>query len=251
VSSFRANIESIAVKYFPDRLFALLVPFWIKDTKITHKPEGWLIQRAGLQMMSSTPKYLFMRMNEFEAKFEKHFKINEGETAVDVGACYGDTTIPMLIKTGKSGKVIAVEANPVNAKYLRMNVSEYQNCEVIEKAVWNKKGQISFWLHQAPTGGSIEHAYERNKEIKVDADTLDSLINGRHVDFLKIDVQGIEGEIISGAMNTLKSANKFVIETHYRDAPQKTYPKVLEEIKELKHKIFFDPKDGMIYGIMQ
>lgn len=251
MSKLKTMIESIALKCLPNSIFASLIPLWIKDTRVIRKPDGWLIKRSGLQMLSPTPKYLFMRMNEFEAKFEKHFKIEEGDTAVDVGACYGDTTIPMLMKAGKSGKVIAVEANPVNAKYLRMNVKEYKNCEVIEKAVWNKKEQVSFWLHSAPTGGSMEHAYERNKEIKVDADTLDSIMSGRHIDYLKIDVQGIEGDIISSAFNTLKGARKIIIETHYRNTPQQTYPKVMEQIKELKHKIFFDPADGIIYGILQ
>lgn len=242
--------DAFCLKFLPKAVFArLYCTFYNRDTKIEKRDDGWLITRGGMEMLSPTPKYLFPGLSHFEGKLERHFKIEPGDTAVDVGACYGDTTVPMAMKVGETGRVIGVEASPVNAKYLRLNLGKFPNAEVVEKAVSNKTGDISFWLHFAPTGGSIEHAHGRNQEVKVQADTLDNILKDIKVDFLKIDVQGTEAEAIEGAREVIARTPKVVIETHYRTTAQRTYPKVLEMMKQFKHTIHFDPADGIVYAV--
>jgi len=231
-------IGKMAVEYLPDKVFALLLTtLWSRDTKIERKGEGWLISRGGLELLSPTPKCLFRRMNEWEEKFEHFFKIEQGETAVDVGACYGDTALPMLLKVGVTGKVIAIEPLPINAKFLRLNLQKLSNCEIIEKAMWKERGLISFWASPILTGGSIEGGYRRKKEIKVLADTLDNTLAGIEVDFLKIDVQGSEIQVLEGASETLSRVPKCIVGTHHWDSPARTYPKVMEVLKKFGYQI--------------
>ena len=231
-------IGKIAVKYLPDKVFALLLTtLWSRDTKIEKQREGWMISRGGLELLSPTPKCLFLRMDEWEERFEHFFKLRQGETAVDVGACYGDTAMPMLMKVGSAGKVIAIEPLPINIRFLRLNLQEFENCEIIEKAMWNEKGIVTFWLHEALTGGSIEEGYSRSREIRILADTIDNTLASIAVDFLKIDVEGSEIQVLEGAVETLRRVPKCVVGTHHHNYSTSTYPKVMEVLKTFGYEV--------------
>jgi len=244
---FKNIISTIAIRYLPESIFApLYTMFWDKNTRIERL--GWRVRRGGLDLLIPTPKCLFMRYKEWEDKFERFFKIERGDTAVDIGACFGDTAVPMAMKVGIEGRVIAVEPSPVNAQFLRLNLQGFGNCEVIEKAMWNEKGEVTFWLHKAPTGGSIEHAYERNFETKVMADTVDNILDGVKVDFLKIDVQGSEVQVLEGAKKTLSRVPKCIVETHYRNTPARTYPDVMKIMEGFGFKLNFTMDNGLVYA---
>jgi FkbM family methyltransferase len=247
----RKYLSGIAEKILPDRVYVFIyTKLWHRDTSIVKQDNGWLVRREGVEMLIPTPKCLFMRLSEFEDYIERFFKIEPGDTVVDVGACYGDTTVPMAMKVGGKGKVIAIEPSPENAKYLRINVQKFNNTEVIEKAISNKQGKTSFWLHNSPIGHSIERIPGRDKEIIVDVDTLDHILGNTPVDFLKIDTQGLEVETIEGASETLRRVPKFILDTHFRYDPKKrTYPKVMEMLKDFDHELHFSMDNGQVYAI--
>jgi FkbM family methyltransferase len=244
-------LSGIAEKILPDSVYAFVYTrLWHRDTSIKKRKDGWLVKRGGVEMLIPTPKCLFMRLDEFEDYIERFFKIEPGDTVVDVGACFGDTTVPMAMKVGSKGKVIAIEPSPKNAQYLRINVQKFKNCEVIEKAISNMQGKTSFWLHNSPICGSIQRVPSRTKEVIVEVDTLDNVLADTHVDFLKIDTQGLEIEAIEGASETLHRVPKFIVDTHYRYDPEKrTYPRVLEMLKDFEHELHFDLDNGHVYAM--
>lgn len=209
-------------KHSPDWLFAFVYN-WLYQARrqvIMNKAEtGWLVQKDGVELLCPSPKWVLgdaIGLRGFSDKFERYFKIERGEVALDVGACIGDTTLPMAIKVGAEGKVIAVEPEPINVRYLKLNTSRFGNVEIIQKGIWKEKGTIEFKLHKAPTGHSIGQAsyggYVDKTQIPVDA--LDDLFSGQRVDFAKIDVQGAEIEVLGAADNFLKSTPKIIVGTH-------------------------------------
>jgi FkbM family methyltransferase len=220
-----------------------------EKVKIKKTENGWTVQKGEIKLASPTPKFLGFGLKSFENKFERFFQIEKGDTVLDVGACIGDTTIPMAIKTGPTGKIIAVEPHPLNVKYLKINLADFKNAEIIEKALWNEKKQIKFNVHSTPTGHSIIAAKERDKSIQVSADTLDNLFGDRKIDFAKIDVQGAEAQVLEGGDKFLKTTRKLAVETHCRyDAAARTYPKVLEILKKYDCKIRFTEDNGVVYA---
>lgn len=220
-----------------------------EQVKITKVDDGWLVQKDSLRLLSPTPKFLGFGMREFENKCERFFKIEEGDTVLDVGACIGDTTVPMVMKTGATGKVIAVEAYPPNIPYLERNLSGFSNVEIIHKALWNQKGTITFHVSDTPTGHSIMEDAGRKRQIEVPSDTLDSLFGDRAFDFAKIDVQGAEAEVLEGGDRFLQTTRKLVVETHWRyDVEKKTFPRVLEILGKYDIEVHFVEDNGVVYA---
>jgi len=222
----------------------------LKKDKLKIKSANWLLQKGDIELLSPTPKFLGFGMGEFEARFERFFKIERGDTCLDIGACIGDTTIPMLLKTGSSGSVIAVEPDPTNILYLKLNLAKFPNAQIVGKAVWKTSGTIRFNLHITPTGHSIMEDVERKSFIDVPCDTLDNILEGKRVDFAKIDVQGAESEVLEGANKFLGKVHKLAVETHCRyDAAKRTYPQVLEKLSHYDFSnVQFCLDNGMVYA---
>jgi len=217
--------------------------------RIKKVEDGWLLQKGEIKLLSPTPKFLGFGLREFENKCERFFKIEKGDTTLDVGACIGDTTLPMVIKTCSGGKVIAVEPHPLNVKYLKHNLSGYVNVEIFEKALWNEKTTIKFNVHSTPTGHSIIADKERDKSINVSADTLDNLFGDMEIDFAKIDVQGAEAQVLEGGHRFLKNIRKLVVETHNRfNIRTRTYPEVIKILENYDYEIRFAKDNGVVYA---
>jgi FkbM family methyltransferase len=211
-------------KYFANMYYR--VAFTKERVRIEKYRDWWRVTKGGISLLSPTPKFIGLSTSkEFEGKFEKFFKIEKGNTCLDVGACIGDTTVPMAMKTGEKGTVIAVEPEPCNIRFLRANTSCFNNVCIVEKAAWNRKETIRFNIHPSCTGHSI---IEQSKDYtEVQADTLDNIVKDwDRIDFCKIDVQGAELEVLEGAAEEmLRKTRNIVVETHYF-GEKALYPKV-------------------------
>jgi FkbM family methyltransferase len=250
-----AVVKEQFIKHSPNWLF---VPVYnsfysrYRKVKIRRAQTGWLIwgeEEGDLELLSPTPKFLSVKLRDFEDKFERFFKIENGDVVLDVGACIGDTTVPMAIKAGLNGKVIAVEPNPLNVKYLRLNLAHFGNVEIVEKGIWKEKGKVEFQLHNTPTGHSIIPNKVRKGRMEISVDTLDNLFADRQIDFAKIDVQYAEVQVLQGGDRFLKNVRKLIVETHSRtDEQKRTYPKVLEILEQYDYQVKFAMDNGLVYA---
>ncbi len=158
---FVCKVKEKLISTIPDCLFTPMVntyyALWSNKGRLRISRENgwWLLSRERVKLFSPTPKFLAFGFKHFEAKFERFFKVERGETVLDVGACIGDTTVPMLSKVGTEGYVIAVEPCPVNVEYLKLNTSQFGNIELVPKAAWNKTGTITLNIHSSPTGHTL------------------------------------------------------------------------------------------------
>lgn len=132
------------------------------------------------------------------------FSFQKGEVFVDVGAYIGAYTL----RAAKSGcTVYAFEPNPFSFKILSLNVEDngFENyVKLFNVAVGDREGEIFITLDFDTTRVS-------NSGYKVRMITLDSL-KLRKVDWLKVDVEGFEKEVLGGAESTLDVTDKIIIE---------------------------------------
>jgi FkbM family methyltransferase len=133
--------------------------------------------------------------------------------AVDVGAALGLFSLDLWRLVGASGRVIAIEPAESNARLLARNArSNGAAIEVIQAAASSENGERDFFL----TPSSDSHAFYHHpliapsRRVRVPTLRLDSLIE--NVDFIKIDVEGAEMEVLEGAGRLLKGRPPLVVE---------------------------------------
>ncbi len=131
---------------------------------------------------------------------------------VDVGANIGYYTY-MLSSAGID--TIAIEPVPNLANALQRTVDELKlPVEVLNVACWSSIGEVEINVSVVPGWSSIGNArFERTvfKKEKVLALPLDNITAGKKVDFVKIDVEGAEEEVLKGAHNTITGHDDIIL----------------------------------------
>lgn len=155
------------------------------------------------------------------------FKINPEDTVLDIGANYGNFTLYAALKA-RNGKVYAFEPFKEVNKILEKNISinRLNNVKLIKKAVSNKSGSRDFYIAKKD---NVSHSFfesnvsdvkEKIDNIKVKTISLKDFLSQekiKKVDFLKMDCEGAEYEILFSSEKALKAIDKISMETHYVD----------------------------------
>ncbi len=140
--------------------------------------------------------YEVVRMREFADA------LKQGDVIYDVGANVGIYSLCASFEVGNSGWVYAFEPLERNLNYLRQHLAlnNLQNCTVLETAICNTEGTLAF---SAADWQPSMARLSPSGEIEVPSTTLDICIYGeqrlRPPNVLKIDVEGAEFEVLSGA----------------------------------------------------
>ncbi len=130
-----------------------------------------------------------------------------GDTVLDVGAFKGDTAIYFADLVGPSGKVISFE--PVHSNYQDLVHNVRQNgLDAIVHPVNKGCGETSgrFSIATAPQGSPWAYLSRDRGGEDIDVTTIDEFVAGEgleRVDFIKLDVEGVEREVIMGAEETI------------------------------------------------
>ena len=179
------------------------------------------------------------------------FSGKDAKLAIDLGANEGYYTLKLKQNNPKC-KVIAVEPNPLAFEVLEKNVKSNKLNDVIliNKAVCNKNGKMTLEIVEnvSAIGGKDLGIMNRPwlkkemvKKIKVDCVTLSKLLQEYRVDkvdILKLDVEGMELEILKSSKNLLNRIHKIVVEWHSK----KIRNKLKRFLKENRFKLLYEEK---------
>jgi FkbM family methyltransferase len=167
------------------------------------------------------------KKREFETMqlFSKFIK--PGHVVFDVGGHIGYTALYFSKLTGSYGKVYVFEPGKNNLYYLEQNVKNKPNIIVVPKGAANIDGKLDFFLENL-TGqnNSFVNQYQILKDnanlsnikpeisrITVDVVKLDTFADSinSYPDFVKIDVEGFELEVLLGMEKILKQKSPILM----------------------------------------
>lgn len=141
----------------------------------------------------------------FETGFVKR-RLKPGHVFLDVGAHIGYYSALAASIVGPKGLVLAFEPEPTNMGLLRRNTERYgEVVQAREMAVADRPGRATLYLSPENTGDNRLFKVAGWQDLEVDVTTIDERpeIDGRPVDFLKMDIQGLELKALIGAKETI------------------------------------------------
>jgi FkbM family methyltransferase len=174
--------------------------------------------------------FIFYPLDDFklldiisEIYYKKIYDVKGIETCeyvCDVGAHIGLFAL-RISKLARSSKIITIEANPTNFRFILENISVNglkDRIRALNVAAGRRKGRVILWLSKLSRGDCSTrkwHDAGSAGHLAVDMLPLDAILSDeRSYDLVKIDVEGSEIEVLKGLEKQYTKVNRLVIETH-------------------------------------
>lgn len=202
-------------------------------SRITRKVNNFLIHDV------------YRSMVDHEEDIVEQFSPKIGDIVIDVGAAFGFYTILASKRVGQHGRVVAIEPQPDNFEMLNKNIklNKLANIVTLNYAVSSKKTTLKLYSTystvQERAGQSLQ------SYIEVRADTLDNLLlqaDIGEVNWIKVDVEGAELEVLKGAVGIMSRSRDIalLVEVH---SPDLVRP-ILELCELYKLRVEFEKTYG-------
>ena len=188
---------------------------------------------------------------------EKTFLIHldfRGRNVYSIGSSGGDFTQFFAASVGKKGCVVAFEPNPNVYQHLKHRIGRDigSNVLAVNMCVGLAQGNSLLIVRNDDTGtGSIDPDIQNQiisegdyHEINVPICSLDSYVasNGgkAYPNFIKIDAEGAEFDILKGAVRVLQSCPELFIEIHgaTRAQKEKNIEDIIRFLQEYGYSIY-------------
>lgn len=168
----------------------------------------------------------------FQSEMYKFKSSSSNPYIIDCGANLGMSVI-YFKQLYPNATIIAFEADDYIFNFLEKNIESfgYTDVEIINKAVWNCDDTLSF-IVEGGAGGRLEKETIIGKYKKVSCTSLKKYLIGKKVDFLKIDIEGAEYEVIKDCENELKNIDNLFIEYHSMPDKEQNLHKILEIVQK-------------------
>lgn len=142
--------------------------------------------------------------------------VQPGQTVIEVGANIGSHTVGLAKRLGSAGKVFAFEPQRACFALLQSQIALNQLHSVIAFNEGSGAGECELWLpridysaHGNFGGVSLQRSGSGRQE-KVKVRRLDDVFPDTPVHLIKIDVEGMEREVIEGARTLIERSKPFL-----------------------------------------
>lgn len=226
------NLSEIASKHLPTRSYLalqeLVRPILQKDRTRNGRtvsildngyrvnwPDGTAFhfahaQRYGRYMHRDGLSYIFnFMLNKYQ---NQKVKVEPGDVVVEVGSNVGEFACAI---SPTASRILAFEPDPNALPSLRRNARLYHNIIVLPYAAGSTDGEITFFIETATSDSSVIEPKKWSQKIVVPTRNLASILSEHsinQVDFLKVEAEGYEPEILEGSEDVLHLVKKISVD---------------------------------------
>jgi FkbM family methyltransferase len=194
-------------------------------SRVTRKINNFAIQDVYVSMLSH------------EGDIVEHFTPKPGDVVIDVGAAFGLYSILASKMVGPKGKVVAIEPEPKIFQMLNSNIelNKLSNVKTLNYGAYSEETKLQLYSSYSVIP---ERAGKNPSDFtEVECKKLDNLIfeieNINEVNWIKIDVEGAELEVLKGATKILSKSKdiSLLIEIHNISEGRNYYHSIRELLK--------------------
>jgi FkbM family methyltransferase len=186
--------------------------------------------------------YVFLEQEDWfeaEAPFVRRLA-RPGLRAIDIGANFGFYALTLAKGAGPTGHVWGFEPAPATAGYFKEAIAANRlgNVTLHDCAIGAGPGVTRLHLSHTPELNSVVRHTSRDA-VEVRVESLDSLAAREAlagIDFLKIDAEGTELDVLNGAVGFLKRESPLVMFEVQKEAD--AHRAVLDRLTDLGYRIY-------------
>ena len=143
------------------------------------------------------------------------FDSSDSPKILDLGANVGCFAL-RAFKLSPNVSVVSIEAAKDTADVLRHNQERNPSLswQVIHGAVWRNDGPLSLERTNNSTGHRVSNNNVGEQLEGFSLETILKCVGWRHVDLIKMDIEGAEAEVIPGSEDILRNCDYLIIEIH-------------------------------------
>ena len=178
-------------------------------------------------------KYLWDSESDKAQVYDKILDCKSISTYVDLGAYNGDTIREMIHFNSELKSAIALEPDARNFRKLNEYAHGVEGVEIkcINAGAWNGNTTLLFDASGNRNAGIVSKGNIVSKIKEVPVVSVDSVLDGAQVDYIKYDVEGSEKEALLGTVNTIKAhAPKLLVSLYHRSEDLFALPELVKEL---------------------
>lgn len=184
--------------------------------------------------------FLFMYKEIFEQQIYRFKTQNQKPLIIDGGANIG-LSILYFKQLYPDSHIVAFEPDIKVFNTLKKNVDVYalNDVNLVNKAIWSSETILEF-MAEGADGGRVTHIELEKEKYQVPATRLREYLN-KQVDFLKLDIEGAETEVIKDCQDLLGNVSNLFIEYHSFVGEEQTLYIILNILNQAGFRIHIHP----------
>lgn len=141
-------------------------------------------------------------------------------------------------------EITAFEPDPKIFELLRWNceIRNLDKVTLINEALWDESTTLEFWSQGADGGHLVDDAGDCGTEIMpVQATRLRDFLH-RHVDLLKLDIEGAETDVLLDCADAIKNVDNLFVEYHSFIGQNQRLDEMLGVLKQAEFRYHLQPE---------
>lgn len=171
--------------------------------------------------------FLASHQEIFEHQIYNFSPATSAPVIIDAGANIGLASI-YFHRANPASRITAIESDPAIYAVLCRNLKSFgaTNVEVIHGAAWDRHEDLRFSQDHADAGRISDHGETLVRGIR-----LRDLIEGQHIDLLKMDIEGAETRVLMDCEGAMGGVQRMFVEYHSFAGEPQSLAKLLSVLK--------------------
>lgn len=166
--------------------------------------------------------------------------VEDGDIVVDVGAYVGGFS---YFASQRASTVISIEPTEATTDVLSTNMKNRKNVVVVAKAAWDRADTLQINQSSYPNENTILRPDRggSSDSFTVSADTVPNIVREAgfdRIDFLKVEAEGVEPEILTGALEDGMEIRKIAVDASPERGGEDTVSEIVSILESHGYEFF-------------